>query len=380
MCLVTKAVHLEICSDLSTENFLAAFARFANRRGWPSLVLSDNGTNFVGASRKIREGWLNIAKNSQAELAMQQIDWKFNPPYSPNFGGLWEAAVNSMKFFMKRVSGTTTLNYEEFNTLLCRIEGILNSRPLHPISAAPEDNAALTACHFIAQRGFRNCVLDSAEPAVSAITKQWLQVRQLQQQFWTRFHREYLHHLQKRYKWKYPTRNLAIGDLVLLQDASLTPADWSMGRVIERYPDAKGEVRRVDVKTTKREVVHRATNCLVPLFPEDTEEEPVLRRSKRLPSHTTALLTRVLLCWFALTTPAVTTFTMKTLSPGIHVERLGQGFRPRVHPRNIYKHHRRPDYNSPARERVYRFLRTIQGRAISAPSSTLSGVGTKYTH
>ena len=89
------------------------------------------------------------------------------------------------------------------------------------------------------------------------------------------------------------------------------------------HPDSKNDVRMVDIKTTKREVVHRATSRLVPLLPEDSEEEPLLRRSKRMPTHTTALLTRVVLCWLALTTPLVKTLMIKPLSPGIHFERLG---------------------------------------------------------
>ena len=115
VCLVSKAVHLEICTDLSTDNFLAAFARFANRRGWPSLFLSDNGTNFVGASKRIKESWRQITQNSKGYAVIQQIEWKFNPAYSPNFGGLSEAAVKSMKFFVKRISGSSTLNYEELH-------------------------------------------------------------------------------------------------------------------------------------------------------------------------------------------------------------------------------------------------------------------------
>lgn len=54
ICMVSKAVHLEICADLSTENFLAAFSWFCSRRGCPKSIASDHGTNFVGADRQIK--------------------------------------------------------------------------------------------------------------------------------------------------------------------------------------------------------------------------------------------------------------------------------------------------------------------------------------
>ncbi len=48
--LSVKAVHLELVSDLTTEAFIAALRRFVARRGHPSLIWSDHGTNFVGAN------------------------------------------------------------------------------------------------------------------------------------------------------------------------------------------------------------------------------------------------------------------------------------------------------------------------------------------
>ena len=53
VCFCTKAVHLETCSDLSTDAFLAAFTRFTGRRGLPKTLFSDNGRNFLGASSKL---------------------------------------------------------------------------------------------------------------------------------------------------------------------------------------------------------------------------------------------------------------------------------------------------------------------------------------
>ena len=105
---VSLSVHLEPVSDLTTDAFIAALRRFTARRGKPSLILSDHGTNFVGAARELKEiheffqGQKNQGDISEF-CAAQEIEWKFIPERSPNFGGLWEAAVKSMKFHFRRI-------------------------------------------------------------------------------------------------------------------------------------------------------------------------------------------------------------------------------------------------------------------------------------
>ena len=41
--------------DFSTDEFLAALRRFVARRGRPALLLTDNGTNFVGAKKELED-------------------------------------------------------------------------------------------------------------------------------------------------------------------------------------------------------------------------------------------------------------------------------------------------------------------------------------
>ena len=337
ICLVSKAVHLEICFDLSTEKFLEAFTRFVSRRGCPSMVMSDNGTNFRGSARKIKEQWDTILKSSKDQTAIQNIEWIFIPTYSPTFGGLWEAAVKSLKYFAKRMANIEHLTPDEFNTLLCKIEAILNSRPMYPNSSDPEAEPALTPFHFTIQRGFRTSP-DNATNDVVPATKKWLSINQIQTQFWERFKNEYLTHLQKRYKWKHATKEMIIGDVVIIQEPWQPPTAWKLGRIIEKYPDSKGVSRRYDVSTSS-EVIHCPGKRLVPLLEEEEdkkpqvceqndnteEEEPALRRSKRIQTRTTTLLTRTILWWLTITS-VVNAVTIQTLGPGTHVQRLGSAY------------------------------------------------------
>ena len=58
----------------------------------------------------------------QAKLACEGTNWSFNPPGVPHFGGLWKAAVKSVKHHLRRVVGYHTLTFEEFYTLIKQIE------------------------------------------------------------------------------------------------------------------------------------------------------------------------------------------------------------------------------------------------------------------
>ena len=96
VCLVIKAVHIELVSDLTTDASLAALRRIISRRGYWATILSDNGINFVEANRGLKELRSLLQSDDHEErvqtfLADRQIQWRFNPPNSPNIGDLWKA-------------------------------------------------------------------------------------------------------------------------------------------------------------------------------------------------------------------------------------------------------------------------------------------------
>jgi hypothetical protein len=128
--------------------------RFTSRRGFAKQLFSDNATNFKASDKELKELY-TVFKNNEfhnkisSTLANNNISWSFIPPRSPNFGGLWEAGIKSVKYHIKRVIGETILTYEEMYTLLTRIEACLNSRPLFPISNDPNDLNALTPSHLL---------------------------------------------------------------------------------------------------------------------------------------------------------------------------------------------------------------------------------------
>lgn len=154
VCFATKAIHLELCSDLTTECFLACFKRFTARRNLPSEVYCDNGSTFKGARNQLEEFYrLHASQGHQQAVhsfaSQKGINFHFIPSYSPIFGGLWESGVKSTKHHLKRVVGRALLTYEQLNTVLVEIEGVLNSRPLTPVTADTTDFSYLSPGHFL---------------------------------------------------------------------------------------------------------------------------------------------------------------------------------------------------------------------------------------
>ncbi|XP_039968286.1 uncharacterized protein LOC120780083 [Bactrocera tryoni] len=118
ICFATKAVWMELVKDLSTGSFLDALKRFIATRGIPSCIWSDNATNFVGAKNELkdlRELFLSENHRNQvhAYCLNNMIDWRFMPPRSPHFGGLWEAAVKMAKRHFYPSVGSSLLGFEE---------------------------------------------------------------------------------------------------------------------------------------------------------------------------------------------------------------------------------------------------------------------------
>lgn len=251
VCMTTKAIHIEPVSDLTTEAFIAAYKRFTARRGLCSDLYSDNGTNFVGANNQLDRELAALIRNSNKEitqlLANDETTWHFIPPASPHFGGLWEAAVKSVKRCLIKVIGEATLTFEELSTVTSQIEACLNSRPLAPLSTDPTDVTFLTPGHFLIGAPLKAIPQDTIAETTNCITR-WKLVEKIKQDFWRRWHSEYLNQFQHRRKWSDEQPNMKIGDLVLIKEDKIPPLKWLTGRVMEVHPGIDQKVRVVSLR------------------------------------------------------------------------------------------------------------------------------------
>lgn len=265
VCMATKAVHLEVVSDLSTDAFLASLKRFISRRGMVQEIHSDNATNFHGANNELHQLYRQfqdqrIVDEIQHFCQVREIQWHFIPPDAPEFGGLWEATVKSTKTHLKRVVGNVNLTFEELATVMAEIEAILNSRPLFSISNDPSDPQVITPAHYLIGRP----LTAPAEPSLEDINvhrlSRWQHLQLMREHFWRAWTKDYLNSLQPRKKNLRKTTNLRPGLVVLLHDKTQPPLNWKLGRITAVYPGDDGLVRAVDVfasNTTFRRSINK---------------------------------------------------------------------------------------------------------------------------
>ena len=202
-CLTTRAVHLEIAHLLDSDSFLMAVRRMMARRGRPANIWSDNCTNFVGTKKELWE----VPKHLDSErigdqLSNEKVQWHFNPPSSPHFGGPWECLVQSAKRMLKAVVGKQSVNDETLLTFMAEVGSLMNSRPRTHVSTDYCDEKALSPNHFLLGQGNPNFSPDVVNHKDLCSRKRWKHAQVMTQHFWKFWLREYLSALTERGKWK----------------------------------------------------------------------------------------------------------------------------------------------------------------------------------
>ena len=267
-CLSIRAVHVEVAENLTADSFICALRRFIARRGHVQVLISDRGTNFIGANRELR---LEMAKQSdsgpflQSTMLKRGIDWKFNVPGASHHGGVWERQIRSIRRVLESVLTSQPLRDETLRTLLCEIESILNSRPLTPISSDVRDDPPLSPNDLLLHGGQGVTLPITVFSQTEGVNKKrWKQAIYLANAFWKRWRAEYLPTLQERQKMLTLRKNLQQGDTVLLVDDTVPRGQWPLGLVEAVRANADGLVRSATIRT-RGTIVERPVTKLVKL-------------------------------------------------------------------------------------------------------------------
>ncbi|XP_037501439.1 uncharacterized protein LOC119375333 [Rhipicephalus sanguineus] len=139
-CAVTRAVHLELTTDLTARAFLHAFKRFAARRGIPAIVYSDNAKAFRCSAKQLCS---LFEDDVQDYASSHRIKWRFIVECAP-----WWAALEALKRCLERSS----LRYNELLTVLAEVEAPVNCRPLTYLEDDVTSTDVLTPSHLVGKR------------------------------------------------------------------------------------------------------------------------------------------------------------------------------------------------------------------------------------
>ncbi|XP_068756894.1 uncharacterized protein [Montipora capricornis] len=262
-CASSRMVHLELTHSLTTDEFLQAFSRMTSRRGLCHTVWSDNAQTFKAASREIQKLYDEPTTESQrmwstldqdqikSEFSSRGIKWKFITERSPWRGGWWERFCRMIKEPLRKVLGRALLTFSELNTLLVRIEGIINSRPLTAVSDDCRDPLPITPAHLAIGRPI-NQLPERKESSLEETSKRtverYLYLQRLLNHYWKRWKQEYLHLLSVRNKWRKEIPSIRVGDIVLISDDNVPRTKWPLAKVERVYPGNDGLVRTATVR------------------------------------------------------------------------------------------------------------------------------------
>ena len=148
--------------------------------------------------------------------------------------------------------GDVKLTFEELTTVLAQIEACLNSRPLVSINSPDEDGIeVLTPGHFLIGRPLCALPDHSFSFCPVSLLRRWNLCQNLIRHFWQRWSSEYLSSLNKYNKWHHPTKNLTVGDVVILKEDGTIPTRWPLARVTKVHTGKDYLVRVATVKTAR---------------------------------------------------------------------------------------------------------------------------------
>ena len=277
-CCIVRAVHLDLVPDLTTEAFLRCLKRFIARRGLPSRMLSDNGRTFEAAATQIKA----IVSHPEVKsyLAGIGVQWTFNLPKAPWWGGVFERMVKAMKRCLRKSLGRARLTLDELTTALVEVEAVLNSRPLTYVST-DDFEVPLTPSHLLVGRRLLDLPdhlceePEEFETTPDLLTKRARHLEQTVTHFWRRWRKEYLLELRESHRYHGGNQNakpVMINDVVVIHDEDQPRTLWRLGRVKELVIGQDGVARGAILQVASKGSYSTLRRPLQRLYPLEIAE------------------------------------------------------------------------------------------------------------
>ena len=252
-CCVTRMIHLELQPSLDAPVCIRSMKRTFSRVGYAKLLISDNHKTFK-------------SKQLQRFAANNSIEWKYILELAPHWGGFYERLNRLVKNALRKILRKSRLSYEEVETILVEIEGVLNSRPLTYVDDS-DLTEPLTPSHLMYGRNILNRT-SSVDKNSETPSNRIKHVNKLLDHFWKRFSSEYLCSLRERdrlQRRKNPRcKIVSVGDVVLVHQKQVARNSWPLGKITRLISSPDGEVRGAELRTATGKL-NRPINLLYPL-------------------------------------------------------------------------------------------------------------------
>lgn len=245
-CLCSRAIHIEMLDDMTTDAFINALRAFIAIRGNVRQLRCDQGTNFIGARREFTK---LMKEMDQERIKSLGCEFLTNPPAASHMGGAWERQIRTVRSVLTAIldKSARRLDSSSLRTFMYEVMAVINSRPLTAEHLNdPSGPEPLTPNHILTMKSA--VILPPPGHFVKEdlyLQKRWRRVQYLTNEFWTRWKKEYLLNLQSRQKWYRNRRNMKVNDIVLLQEDMAPRNEWKLARITEVYPGSDDRVRKL---------------------------------------------------------------------------------------------------------------------------------------
>ena len=239
--------------------FLQVLRRFFSYRGYPKVLISDNGSQMVGAEHELClmvEGWDNTkCKEYCADRGMK---WQFTTPDAPHQNAWLEAMEKTEKKALKKAIGEAVLTPFELYTCLLEVANLVNQLPIGRIPNDPDDGAYLCPNDILLGRA-TNTVPQGPFRHTENPHHRFEFCQKIVDSFWKKWSRDVLQSLVPREKWNAEKRNVAVDDFVIMADSNAVRGRWNMGKILQVFPGEDGLVRNIQVKMASGTYMHPIT-------------------------------------------------------------------------------------------------------------------------
>ena len=251
-CTVSRAIHLDLTADYSTDEILQTIVRFTSLRGCPSEIHSDEGSQLIAAANELeivdlvdKWNWKPIKEWA----AGQRIKWTVAPAEGHHQNGLSEAMIRSVKRTLKhKVTNNNILTFGQLQTVMFQVADIINSRPIAIVSGTdPEHPTPITPNHLILGRATSEAPLGPFVTETN-ITKKFKHLQSLVADWWREWYAKVFPYLVPNYKWLQRHRNVRVGDVCLVRYKNEIQANYRLARVQDVRIGDDGLVRTVLLK------------------------------------------------------------------------------------------------------------------------------------
>ena len=271
-CLSSRAVYVDLANDLSTNGFNQVYRRFMTIRGSPKTIFSDNGTCLVGASNELKEIIQKLDWKEIHEYGLDEgTEWHFSPANAPWYNGATEALVKSVKRALNAMVGENVFTFSELQTALFEAAQLVNQRPIGAHPSNPDEGSYLCPNDLLLGRSSSHIPQGPFQERCSNNYRIDF-IEKVTQCFWNRWTREVFPSLVINPKWHTESRNVKVGDVVLIEDSNALRGKWKMGVIVEAPLSQDGRVRKASIAyKNPSETVLRPVQKLIVIVPNDED-------------------------------------------------------------------------------------------------------------